>query len=59
MYLVHYWTGRNVWTGPDEGSGRSMAWMEQYLSGLYPQVPVLWIGYLMMRQRSKHLIGSL
>ena len=36
MYLVHYWTGRIVWTGPDEGSGRSMAWMEQYLSGLYP-----------------------
>ena len=25
MYLVHYWTGRIVWTGPDEGPGRSMA----------------------------------
>ena len=36
MYLVHYWTGRIVWTGPDEGSGRNMAWMEQYLPGLYP-----------------------
>ena len=36
MYLVHYWTGSIVWTGPDEGSGRYMAWMEQYLSGLYP-----------------------
>ena len=33
MHLVHYWTGRIVWTGPDEGPGRSMAWMEQYLSG--------------------------
>ena len=25
MYLSHYWAERIVWTGPDEGSGRSMA----------------------------------
>ena len=43
MYLVHYWTGRIVWTGPDEGPGRSMAWMEQYLSGVYPPCVVDWL----------------
>ena len=36
MYLAHYWAERIVWTGPDEGSGRSMAWREQYLPRLYP-----------------------
>ena len=36
MYLAHYWAERIAWTGPDEGSGRSMAWREQYLPGLYP-----------------------
>ena len=36
MYLAHYWAERIVWTGPDEGSGRSMAWREQYLPELYP-----------------------
>ena len=36
VYLAHYWAGRMLWTGPDEGSGRSMAWREQYLPGLYP-----------------------
>ena len=25
MYLAHYWAERIVWTGPDEGSGQSMA----------------------------------
>ena len=43
MYLVHYWTGRIVCTGPDEGSGRHRAWMEQYLSGLYPPCVVDWL----------------
>ena len=36
MYLAHYWAMRIVWTGPDEGFGRSMAWMEPYLPRLYP-----------------------
>ena len=36
MCLIHYWTGRIVWTGHDAGSGGNMAWMEQYLPGLYP-----------------------
>ena len=36
MYLARYWAMRIVWTGPDEGSGRSMAWREQYLPRLYP-----------------------
>ena len=43
MYLVHYWTGRIVYTGPDEGSGRYWAWMEQFLSGLYPPCVVDWL----------------
>ena len=43
MYLVHYLTGRIVYTGPDEGSGRYWAWMEQYLSGLYPPCVVDWL----------------
>ena len=43
MYLVHYWTGRIVYTGPDEGSGRHRAWVEQYLSGLYPPCVVDWL----------------
>ena len=43
MYLVHYWTRRIVWTGPDEGSGRNRAWMEQYLLGLYPPCVVDWL----------------
>ena len=43
MYLVLYWTGRIVWTGPDEGPGQSMASMEQYLSGLYPPCVVDWL----------------
>ena len=36
MYLAHYWAERIVWTEPDEWSGRSMAWREQYLPRLYP-----------------------
>ena len=36
MYLAHYWAVRIVWTGPDEGNGRHIAWREQYLPGLYP-----------------------
>ena len=36
MYLARYWAVRIVCTGPDEGSGRSMAWRELYLPGLYP-----------------------
>ena len=36
MYLARYWAVKIVWTGPDEGSGRSMAWREQYLPRLYP-----------------------
>ena len=36
MYLARYWAVRIVWTGPDEGSGRLMAWKEQYLPQLYP-----------------------
>ena len=35
MYLACYWAVRIVWTGSDEGSGRSMAWKEQYLPRLY------------------------
>ena len=36
MYLASYWAMRIVWTGPDEGSSRSMAWKERYLPRLYP-----------------------
>ena len=36
MYLASYWAMRIVWTGPDEGSSRSMAWNERYLPRLYP-----------------------
>ena len=36
MYLAHHWAVRIVWTGPDEGNGRYIAWREQYLPGLYP-----------------------
>ena len=43
MYLAHYWAERIVWTGPDEGSGRSMAWREQYLPRLYPTCVVDWL----------------
>ena len=32
MYLARYWAMRIVWTGPDEGSGRSMAWKERYFN---------------------------
>ena len=35
MYLASYWAVRIVWTGPDEGSSRSMAWKERYLPRLY------------------------
>ena len=57
MYLVHYWTGRIVWTGPDEGLADLWpGWNSIYQDYIHP---VLWIGYLMMRRRSKHLIGSL
>ena len=36
MSLVHYWAVRIVWTEPDEGFGRSMAWTDSYLPRLYP-----------------------
>ena len=36
MYLARYWAVKIVWTGPDEGSGRSMALWEQYLPRLCP-----------------------
>ena len=52
MYLAHYWAEMIVWTGPDQGSGRSMAWREQYL-------PVLWIAYMRLQRRSKCFIVSL
>ena len=29
MYLARYWAVRIVWTGPDVGPDRSMAWREQ------------------------------
>ena len=43
MYLAHYLTRRIAYTGPDEGSGRNRAWMEQYLSGLCPPCVVDWL----------------
>ena len=43
MYLAHYWNEKIVWTGPDEGSGRYMAWREQYLPGLYLHCAVDWL----------------
>ena len=36
MYLASYWAVRIVWTGPGEGSSRSIAWKERYLLRLYP-----------------------
>ena len=36
MSLARYWAVEIVWTGPDEGSCRSMAWEERYLPWLYP-----------------------
>ena len=36
MYWAHYRAEQIVWTRPVEGSGRSMAWREQYLPRLYP-----------------------
>ena len=36
MSLARYWAVEIVWTGLDEGYGRSMAWMEWYLPRLYP-----------------------
>ena len=40
MYLARYWAIMIACTGPDEGSGRSMAWRELYLPGLYPRCVV-------------------
>ena len=31
MFLARYWAVEIVWTGPDEGFCRSMAWEERYL----------------------------
>ena len=36
MSLARYWAVEIVWTGPDKGSCRSMAWEERYLPRLYP-----------------------
>ena len=55
MCLIHYWTGRIVWTGHDEGSGGNIAWMEQYLPGLYPPCVV----DRLPNDVTKRLIGSL
>ena len=43
MYLASYWAVRIVWTGPDEGSSRSIAWKERYLPRLYPPCVVDWL----------------
>ena len=40
MYLADYWAVRIVWTGPDKGNCRYIAWREQYLPGLYPPCAV-------------------
>ena len=36
MSLARYWADEFVWTGPDEGSCRSIAWEERYLPWLHP-----------------------
>ena len=36
MSLARYWAEEFVWTGPDEGYCRSMAWEERYLPRLHP-----------------------
>ena len=36
MSLARYWAEEFVWTGPDEGSCRSIAWEERYLPRLHP-----------------------
>ena len=36
MSLARYWAEEFVWTGPDEGSCRSIAWEERYLPLLRP-----------------------
>ena len=36
MSLARYWAEEFVWTGPDEGYCRSIAWEERYLPRLHP-----------------------
>ena len=36
MSLARYWAEEFVWTGPDEGYCRSIAWKERYLPQLHP-----------------------
>ena len=36
MSLARYWAVEFVWTGPDEGSCRSIAWDERYFPRLHP-----------------------
>ena len=36
MSLARYWAVEFVWTGPDEGSCRSIDWDERYLPRLHP-----------------------
>ena len=47
MFLARYWAVEIVWTGPDEGYCRSMAWKDRYLPRLYPPCVVDWLhGYM-------------
>ena len=36
MSLVHHWAEWSVWTGPDAGYCRTIAWKERYLPRLHP-----------------------
>ena len=59
MYLAHYWAVRIVWTGPDEGNGRYIAWREQYLPGLYPSCVVDQLHEVMMEIKVFHCVSMI
>ena len=59
MYLAHYWAVRIVWTGPDEGNGRYIAWREQYLPGLYPPCVVDWLHEVMTEIKVFHCVSMI
>ena len=46
MSLARYWAEEFVWTGPDEGYCRSIAWEERYLPWLHPPCVDRLCGYL-------------
>ena len=57
MSWVHHWAECSVWTGPDAGYCRTMAWEERYLPRLHH--PVVWIGCVAIVWRSTYLDLSL